>query len=59
LDLGCQVCEIVAKKNFWTHQGRDQENLLVKQRRERNIVHDPNMGADTSDNRCKGEKVGW
>jgi hypothetical protein len=51
LALGYQVCD-VTKKNFRTHQGRDQESSLVKQSKGNiEIVHNPDMGAGTSDNR--------
>jgi hypothetical protein len=39
MDLGYQVHDVVTKKNFRTHQGRDQENVLVKQSKDRKIVH--------------------
>jgi hypothetical protein len=37
LALGDQDHDIVTKKNFRTHQGRDQESLLVKQCKERTV----------------------
>jgi hypothetical protein len=46
------------KKNFRSHRCRDQESLLIKQRKDGNIVCNSDMGVGTSDYLC-GEKVGW
>jgi hypothetical protein len=67
LALGYWVYDVLAKKNFRTQGGRDQESLLIKQDKGKiETVHSPDMGVGTSDNRCKcsnrsiyGEKVGW
>jgi hypothetical protein len=42
----------MAKKNFGTHQGRDQECLLIKQSKDRKIAYNPDTDVGTSDNRC-------
>jgi hypothetical protein len=51
---GPWVLFVMLHKEFRTHGGIDQESLLVKQNKDRNIVHSPDMGAGTSDNRCNG-----
>jgi hypothetical protein len=51
LALGHQVCDIVTKQNFCIHQGKGEESLLAKQSKER-LVPNPDIGVDTSDNRC-------
>jgi ribosomal protein S14 len=41
------------KKNFRAHRVREQEFLSkARQRKDRNIVFNPDTGAGTSDNRC-------
>jgi hypothetical protein len=64
LTIGYQVCDVVPKKNLRTRSRKFIST--AKQRKARNIVHNPDMGA--SDNRhqeCSnirgiyyGEKVG-
>jgi hypothetical protein len=66
--LGNEFVVVSPKRNFRTYQGRDQESLLVKQSKGKmKLVHNPDMGAGTSDNRCSecsnvrdiyGKKVG-
>jgi hypothetical protein len=38
LALGSEFVMMLQKKNFRTHQGRDQESLLVKQSKERIVT---------------------
>jgi hypothetical protein len=60
---------IVTKKGF--RAWREKSRKLIskaKQKKDRNVVHSPDMDAGTSDNRCSegynirdiyAEKVGW
>jgi hypothetical protein len=50
--LGCQVLDVTAKKIFKTRGGRHQKSLLLKQSKDRKIVHSTDMGAGTPGNRC-------
>jgi hypothetical protein len=52
LTLGYQVHDVVRKKIFRAHGGRDQEGLVVKESKYRKAELNPDMAAGTSDSRC-------
>jgi hypothetical protein len=52
LALGYRVHDVVTEKNFRTHQGKDQESLLVKQIKGKvERCTQPRCGTGTSDSR--------